>query len=105
MRDGFFELESGSPDPRYDYPAGKHAEGKAAILIRDTKSTGGVLFHNNPNGTCAGCNSNLPYLLPEGARLWVVPPADAKAPNKWWKDKPEPYDGNSARPLAPGEER
>ena len=99
------ELESGSPDPRYDYPAGKHAEGKAAIWIRDNGSSGGIVFHNNPKGTCGVCNSNLPTLLPEGVRLWVVPPVDAKAPDRTWIDKPKPYDGNSARPLAPGEKR
>jgi hypothetical protein len=99
------ELKSGSPDPRYDYPAVKHAEGKAAILMRDHDSSGGIVFHNNPDGTCRICNTNLPTLLPEGARLWIVPPADAVAPNEYWIDIPKPYTGNSARPLAPGEKR
>jgi hypothetical protein len=99
------ELKSGSPDPRYDYPAVKHAEGKAAILMRDHDSSGGIVFHNNPDGTCRICNTNLPTLLPEGARLWIVPPADAVAPNEYWIDIPKSYTGNSARPLAPGEKR
>jgi hypothetical protein len=42
------KLESGPPDPRYGLPAGKHAEGKAAIWMRDNGVAGGIVFHNHP---------------------------------------------------------
>jgi hypothetical protein len=98
------KLESGPPDPRYGLPAGKHAEGKAAIWMRDNGVTGGIVFHNYPEGTCFGCDSNLYTLLPEGARLWSVPGADVPT-QKYWITKPKLYIGNSAQPLAPGEKR
>ena len=95
------EFKSGAPDLRFSLPATKHAEGKAAIWIRDNNSSGGVVFHNNPDGTCGICNSNLPTLLPEGTRLWVVPRADAMAKDPTWIDYAKPYDGNSAQPQPP----
>jgi hypothetical protein len=95
------ELKSGAADPAYkNYPAAKHAEGKAAIWIRENGSSGGVVFHNNPNGTCRGCNSNIPTLLPEEATLHTLPEAGAMA-RRSWTDVRKPYIGNSAQPLAP----
>jgi hypothetical protein len=96
------ELKSGTADPAYrNYPAARHAEGKAALLMRQDGLPYGIVFHNHPYGTCGGCNSNLPTLLPEGAKLWTVPLADAKAKDPTWIDHPEPYTGNSAQPLPP----
>jgi hypothetical protein len=95
------ELKSGTPDPAYSiYPAAKHVEGKAAIWIRENGSSGGVVFHNNPNGTCRGCNSNIPTLLPEGATLYALPEAGTMA-RRSWTDIRKPYIGNSAQPLTP----
>jgi hypothetical protein len=94
-------LQSGPKDPAYkDYPASGHAEGKAALWIRQNGSSGGVVYHNNPSGTCAGCNSNLPTLLPEGTALTVVPPADVKKPNNTWIDTVRSYFGNSSVPMS-----
>lgn len=71
-------LRSGSPIPLYgDYVSSKHVEGRAAIWIREHGSTGGVVYHNNTTGTCGFCTRQAATLLPEGARLWIVPPADA----------------------------
>ena len=82
-----------------------HAEGKAAIWMRDNGVTGGIVFHNHPEGTCFGCNSNLYTLLPEGAKLWAVPPAGAVAKTNRCIAIPKLYSGNSDQPLAPGETR
>jgi RHS repeat-associated protein len=91
-------LQSGKPNPIYDnYPAASHAEGKAAIMIRESSSAGGTMYHNNPSGTCAFCNSQIPTLLPEGATLRVVPPAGTVTPPRWFNNK-FPYVGNSALP-------
>jgi hypothetical protein len=96
-------FESGPPDPKYaKYPSAKHAEGKAAIWIRENKSSGGVFYHNNPKGTCASCRSNLPTLLPENGKLEVVPPENARAPDRFWDDKPRLYTGSARQPVLPG---
>jgi hypothetical protein len=95
------EFKSANPEAYGNYIAATHAEGKAAVWIRKNNSSGGVLFHNNPGGTCGFCNSHLPTLLPKGVRLWVVPPANAVAEKRGWIDYAKPYDGNSAEPLPP----
>jgi RHS repeat-associated protein len=92
-------LQSGSASPTYaNYPAASHVEGKAAIVIRESSSSGGVVYHNNPNGTCSFCNSQVPTLLPEGAELRVVPPAGTVPPSARWYVNPKPYVGNSSIP-------
>jgi RHS repeat-associated protein len=91
-------LQSGNPNPAFaNYPAAGHCEGQAAIWIRQNSSTGGVVYHNNPNGTCGFCHAQVPTLLPEGATLSVVPPAGAVPPPRWHIN-PNPYVGNSATP-------
>jgi len=82
----------------YDLPAAIHAEGKAAIVIRETGSSGGVVYHNNPSGTCNMCNSNISTLLPEGTQMRVVPPHGTVRPSSRWFVKPEPYVGNAKIP-------
>jgi hypothetical protein len=63
-------FQSGAADPGYrNYPAAKHVEGKAAIWIRENNSSGGILFHNHPGGTCGFCNLQLNTLLPEDVTL------------------------------------
>jgi hypothetical protein len=95
------EFKSANPEAYGNYIGATHAEGKAAVWIRKNNSSGGVLFHNNPGGTCGFCNSHLPTLLPKDVRLWVVPPANAVAKKRGWIDYAKPYDGNSAEPLPP----
>ena len=53
-----------------------------------------ILYHNNPNGTCNMCNSNIPTALPTGARMKVVPPAGTVEPSRYWHVKADPYIGN-----------
>ncbi len=90
-------FQSGNPSPTYaNYPAASHVEGKAALAIRESGSSGGVVYHNNPSGTCGFCNSQVPTLLPEGAQLRVVPPAGTVPPGPRWYVPSEPYVGNSA---------
>jgi hypothetical protein len=49
-------LRSGNANPIYaNYPAASHVEGKAATWIRENGSTGGIVYQNNPNGTCGFC--------------------------------------------------
>jgi hypothetical protein len=95
-------LQSGQTSPLYsNYPPAGHVEGKAAIWIRENASTGGVLYHNNTGGTCGFCNSQISTLLPEGARLRVVPPGNAAAKNSRANEGPTDYTGNSAMPNPP----
>jgi uncharacterized Zn-binding protein involved in type VI secretion len=92
-------LESGNTDPKYaNYAAAGHVEGKAAIWMRDNDSEGGTVFHNNTNGTCNYCNTQIPTLLPEGSTLDVVPPDNAVANNQWAHADPTSYTGNANSP-------
>jgi hypothetical protein len=92
-------LESGNTNPIYgNYASAGHVEGKAAIWIRENGSTGGTVYHNNLNGTCGFCNSQIPTLLPEGSTLQVVPPEGAVANNPWAQAGPTNYVGNSSVP-------
>jgi hypothetical protein len=95
-------LKSANADPLYDnyIPAG-HVEGKAAVSIREHGSTGGVLYHNNTDGICGYCNSQVETLLPKGAELLVIPPADAVAKKRGAKQDPTPYVGNNEIPKLP----
>ena len=93
-------LLSGDPDPLYaNYPAAKHIEGMAAIIIRKTGSSGGIVYHNNTGGTCGICKSNISTLLPEGATLLTVPPKGAVPKNRRADARPRPHVGNSEQPL------
>lgn len=38
----------------------------------------GAIFHNHPNGTCGYCVNMTETLLPENAKLTVVPPEGAQ---------------------------
>lgn len=92
------EFESGG-SPAYKNASASHAEGKAAIYMRENGIDEGTIFHNNPNGTCNYCDKGLSTLLPEGATLTVVPPENAVAPNKYWIDVPKTYIGNGNAPT------
>jgi hypothetical protein len=95
-------LQSGPPRSFPTYPPSKHAEGKGAIWIRENDSNGGVLFHNNPGGTCGYCDSQLRTLLPNGVWLDVMPPADAIAKNPNAKAVATSYFGDEKLPkLSP----
>jgi hypothetical protein len=99
-------LQSGEADPAYrKYPAARHAEGKAAIWIRQNGSSGGVVYHNNPEGTCQLCRTNLPTLLPKDSVLTVVPPPDAKPPDETWIGTIKSFLGNNSVPTPVEEER
>jgi len=97
-------LQSGGATPLFDnYSSASHVEGKAAIWIRDHGSTGGVVYHNNTDGTCGYCVSHVPTLLPEGARLSIVPPPDAVPNNSRYKASPIDRVGNEKRPNPPAQ--
>jgi hypothetical protein len=95
-------LQSSARSPLFSnyVPAG-HVEGKAALWIRQHGSSGGVVYHNNTDGTCGFCNSQIKTLLPEGQRLWVIPPADAIAKNSSARQGLTDYVGNSEMPKLP----
>jgi len=95
-------LESGGPTPYPNYPNARHVEGQAASIIREEGSTGGVVYHNHPSGTCNFCHNMSPTLLPEGSTMQVVPPPGAAAPNRFWHDQPTEYTGNANDPKPPG---
>ena len=95
-------LRSDSKIPGYqNYPSSGHVEGKAAIIIRENNSTGGTVWHNNTNGTCGFCRSNVPTLLPEGSTLTIIPPEGAVAGNAQATIAPSTIIGNSAIPKIP----
>ena len=90
---------NGNTDPVYvNYANAEHVEGKAALYIRAGNSTGGVLFHNNINGTCSYCDTMTKTLLPEGAQLDVYPPENAVAKQRGAKASPTSYKGNNKTP-------
>jgi hypothetical protein len=85
--------------PFYDtYGAAGHVEGQAAIIIRETGSSGGIVYHNHPNGTCPTCRSHVATLLQEGTSLLSVPPRNAVAIEKGWTARARPFIGNR-KPL------
>jgi SCP1.201-like deaminase len=95
-------FRSGAPTPEYrNYASAKHAEGKAAIWLRENNSSGGVLFHNHPGGTCGFCDLQARTLLPEGVSLRIVPPATAVAAKDLAQTEIIPYVGNSKVPKLP----
>jgi len=95
-------LTSGGADPAYvNYISASHVEGKAALWIRGNGSAGGVVFHNNPGGTCGFCDRSVHVLLPEGAILWVVPPEGAVAVKPLAMAEPSVYLGDSQVPKLP----
>jgi hypothetical protein len=95
-------LQSAGSDPLYkNYIPASHVEGKAAIWISENGSTGGVLYHNNTDGTCGFCNSQIGTLLPKGAKLRVVPPGNAAPKNSRARGAATEYEGNDAVPKAP----
>jgi hypothetical protein len=67
-----------------NYAAAGHVEGQAAFTLDATGSQGGIIFHNNPGGTCGWCVSQTPTLLPNGISLDIVPPANARALPGWY---------------------
>jgi SCP1.201-like deaminase len=94
-------LRSGQPDRFWNYPSGKHVEGKAAVWLRDNSSLGGVVYHNNTTGTCGFCNTQIPKLLPKDARLDVVSPGGAIAKNPQAKTGITEYLGDKTLPKLP----
>jgi hypothetical protein len=60
-----------------------------------------VVYHNNTDGTCGACNSQVETLLPKDAVLWVFPPPDAIAKNAWARQNPTKYKGNADPPKPP----
>jgi len=95
-------LQSGTPDPAYrNYVSAKHAEGKAALWLRENNSSGGALFHNNPGGTCGFCDLQAQTLLPKGVNMRIVPPANAVATKKLAQTDMIPYVGDSKIPKPP----
>jgi hypothetical protein len=96
------QFKSGGRDPAYgNYRSAGHVEAKAAWWIREHGSSGGVLYHNNTDGICGYCNTHVETLLPEKAKLYVVPPEDADPKNSRAIAEPTPYVGNNATPKPP----
>ncbi|TDG04599.1 hypothetical protein E1N52_28370 [Paraburkholderia guartelaensis] len=84
-----------------NYDSSGHVEGMAALIMRKGRITEAVVMHNHPSGTCHYCNGQVETLLPKNAKLKVIPPANAKAPTKYWYDQPVDYLGNSNDPKPP----
>ncbi len=92
------------PDPQltagHPYSvAAAHVEGRAALQLRRSGSTGGTVHHNNPSGTCLYCLHALPALLPPGVALTIVPPDNARPPTPWWIAQPVTFTGQPPLPA------
>jgi hypothetical protein len=100
-RDISFESGGGKPPsfPQYRAQSATHVEGKAAIYMRENGIMEATIYHNNTNGICGFCDRQVPALLPEGARLTVIPPSDAVANNARAVVVPTTYVGNSTIPT------
>ena len=97
-----YSLRSGGAEASYrNYSSAGHVEGKAAVLMRMNGETSAIVVHNNTNGTCGFCNSQIPTLLPTDAKLTVMPPSNAVANNKWAVASPKTYVGNANSPKPP----
>lgn len=95
----FSSGNSTSPSyPQYKAQSASHVEGKAALYMRENGIKEATIFHNNPNGTCGFCDRQISALLPEGAKLNVVPPTNAVANNNMAIPVPRTYIGNSTIP-------
>jgi hypothetical protein len=81
--------------------ASRHVEGKGAIWIRENGSSGGVVFHNNTDGTCGLCDAQLERLLPSKSVLDVLPPPDAVPKDAKAVAAPSWYVGDDILPKAP----
>jgi hypothetical protein len=90
-------FDSGGLSP-YKNISATHVEGKAALYMRKNEIMEGTIYHNNPNGICNYCDKGLATLLPKGAKLNVIPPVTATAPNPYWIDIPKTYIGNNNIP-------
>jgi hypothetical protein len=90
-------LQSVRPPPLKNYAASGHVEIMGAGEISARNSTGGVIWHNNPKGTCGWCGSQLPTFLPENATVTVVPPNGA-APRLGWFHQTITRTGNASEP-------
>ena len=66
--------------------------------MRENGINQATVYHNNTNGTCGYCDRQVPALLPEGARLTVVPPSNSIANNSRAITIPKTYIGNSTKP-------
>jgi hypothetical protein len=95
-------LQSADANPLFSnyVPAG-HAEGKAAIWMRNHGSSGGIIYHNNTDGTCGFCNAQIKTLLPKDTELLVIPPADSLAKKRGATQDPTFHVGNDLLPKLP----
>ena len=94
---GIVNLSSGGKIPSIsNYPSSGHAEIEAAFGIRRTESTGGMLWHNNTDGTCGLCNNMASTVLPEDAVLDVYPPTNAVAKGRGGMPPQEPTSATRA---------
>lgn len=95
----FSSGNSSSPSyPQYKAQSASHVEGKAALYMRENGISEATVYHNNPNGICGFCDRQVPALLPEGAKLTVVPPSNSVANNARAIPIPKTYTGNSTIP-------
>jgi hypothetical protein len=97
-------LQNGGANPQHsNYISAGHAEGKAALSMRDSGPQQGLVFHNNEGGTCSYCNGMLETMLPPGVRMTVMPPTSQTVlvpPKRGASLTPRAFVGN-ADPMKP----
>lgn len=92
---------SGGPTPYPNYPNAGHVEGQSALFMRDDGINEALVFHNNPDGTCGFCVNMTETLLPENAKLTVVPPEGATPVKRGAIGYPKTFTGNGNDPKSP----
>ncbi|ONS53195.1 hypothetical protein A8E36_35510 [Burkholderia cenocepacia] len=94
-------FSSGGPTPYPNYANAGHVEGQSALFMRDNGISEGLVFHNNPEGTCGFCVNMTETLLPENAKMTVVPPEGAIPVKRGATGETKVFTGNSNSPKSP----
>ena len=94
-------LQSGGGTAYPNYANAGHVEGKSALFMREHGIQEGIVFHNNIEGTCGFCVNMTETLLPEGAKLTVVPPEGANPVKRGATGEVKTFTGNSSDPKQP----
>ncbi|MCM2494318.1 DddA-like double-stranded DNA deaminase toxin [Burkholderia glumae] len=94
-------FSSGGPTPYPNYANAGHVEGQSALFMRDNGISDGLVFHNNPEGTCGFCVNMTETLLPENSKLTVVPPEGAIPVKRGATGETRTFTGNSKSPKSP----
>ncbi|WP_274519028.1 DddA-like double-stranded DNA deaminase toxin, partial [Trabulsiella odontotermitis] len=92
---------SGGTTAYPNYASATHVEGQSALFMGVNGIDEGIVFHNNPDGTCGFCVNMTETLLPENAKLTVVPPKGAVPKKRGAIGTDRTFTGNGKEPKKP----